>query len=97
MNIIDKKGSWVINAGEFPLPDYDRQTNNPGSELILLQPGEPTKIIISDYLRGQPMLRFMDADPVTGEAIEVPQAAEAPAAVVEDGAVEAAPVSTRKK
>lgn len=78
--IVDKKGQWVLNTTEFPLPDHQRQGENPGSELIQIAPGVPTKIELNDYLRGQPTLVLMTDDPVTGEPIKAPVAkAAAPA------------------
>lgn len=69
--IIDKKGVWVKNNSEFGLPDYPRQSENPGTELIVLQPGVPTKIELSDFLKAQETLELLTVDPTTGEEIGV--------------------------
>lgn len=101
VRMIDKKsGTWVTNTSEFPLADHGRHAANPGSELIVIAPGQPTKIDLNDYLRGQPTLVRMTEDPVTGEPIAPEVVAEpvegAPADGGEGG--EAAPVvSTGKK
>lgn len=67
--VIDKKGVWVTVSGDFPLPDYQRHNDNPGTELVVLQPGMPTKIELNDFLRAQANLQILTVDPVTGEEI----------------------------
>jgi len=54
--VIDKDGVWVMNTGESRVPDYVRHAENPGTELIIIEPGIPTKIKLSDYLKAQPTL-----------------------------------------
>jgi hypothetical protein len=84
--IIDKKGEWVLNTGEVRLPDYQRQVDTPGSDLVILEPGVPTRIVRSDFLKAQPLLRLIE-DPTDGEirfkeepVADAPQAPKAPAA-----------------
>lgn len=64
MKVIDKEdGEWVINTGDYGLPDYARHAANPGTELIIIQPGIPTKIVMSGYLKEQTTLKPCD-DPM---------------------------------
>ena len=62
--IIDKSGVWVRNNSEFPLPDYTRVGGT-----VLLESGVPTKIDLSDYLKGQPTLEVLTVDPISGDEI----------------------------
>lgn len=81
--IVDKKGQWVLNTSEFGLADHQRQSDNPGSTLVIIQSGVPTRIDLNDYLRAQPTLQLMTVDPVSGDEIELPeppQPAPAPSA-----------------
>jgi len=81
--VVDKKGAWLINTGETRIPDYIRQAENPGEELVILEPGVPTRIVHSDFLKGQPVVREIE-DPTTSEGIVFKEpkaeAAAAPAA-----------------
>lgn len=63
--IVDKSGSWVVNKSEFPLPDYTRVGG-----AVLIEPGVPTKIDVSDFLKGQATLEILTVDPITGEEIK---------------------------
>ena len=68
--MIDKKtGVWVRSTSEFGLADHGRQETHPGSALIVLQPGQATKIDLNGYLRGQPTLEVLTVDPISGEDI----------------------------
>ena len=73
----DKKAEWVINTSDARVPDYVRHSENPGTELIIIEPGVPTKIILSDYLKGQEVLKLIE-DPTQSEGIvfKVEKAAE---------------------
>jgi hypothetical protein len=64
--VIDKKGEWILNTGENRVPDYLRQAETPGSTLVILEPGVPTKIIMSQFLLDQPTLQAIE-DPTDGE------------------------------
>lgn len=77
--VIDKDGAWVLNTGETRIPDYVRQHSTPGSELVILEPGEPTKIALSEFLKGQPNLREIE-DPTSGEIVFKEAKADAPKA-----------------
>lgn len=66
IKMIDKQGEWVLNTGESRIPDYVRHAENPGTELIIIEPGVPTKIVLSAFLKGQPTLRQIE-DPTEGE------------------------------
>jgi hypothetical protein len=94
--IIDKKGVWVVNGSEFALPDYVRHGENPGSELVMLQPGVPTKILLSDFLKSQATLKILTHDPITGD--EIPGAVQAAADVAAETSAETetAPVAEPK-
>lgn len=79
--VIDKKdGKWYINTSEHRIPDYERQAENPGEKLVILEPGVPTKLIASKFLLGQPTVKACK-DPMSDDdepEAEVP--AKAPAA-----------------
>lgn len=62
MRFIDKDGEWVQNTGGFRIPDYGRE-----SEMVFLEPGEITKIRISEYIAGQAVVIKID-DPMEAEA-----------------------------
>lgn len=66
----DKKATWVINQGEHRLPDYGRQAEIPGSDLVILEPGEPTRIIYNDFLKANPTIVEIE-DPTQSEGIVV--------------------------
>lgn len=94
MKIIDKTKDavWVLNQGEFRVPDYVRQSDNPGEALVILEPGVPTKIVFSDALRANTVLvEIEDPTQTDGIVVKAPKedkpapakaktAAEAPAA-----------------
>jgi hypothetical protein len=103
MRIIDKKGTWVRNAGEFALPDYPRGTETPDGQMVMLQPGEPTKVNVSDYLKGQPMLQHLrqvedgEFEVIEPEPVAEPAPEAAPEAAAPAAEPEAAAASTGKK
>lgn len=62
----DKKAEWILNTSEIRVADYVRHADNPGSEMIILEPGVPTKIIMSPYLDAQEVIKRIE-DPTQGE------------------------------
>lgn len=68
--IIDKSKTavWVYNQGEFRVPDYVRQAENPGTELIMIEPHTPTQIEFSKSLRANPQLIEIE-NPTTTDGI----------------------------
>lgn len=75
MKIIDKKtGSWVYNQGEHRIPDYVRQCDH-GGDLVIIEPGVPTKIDFTESLRANTNLIEIE-DPTQTDGI-VPKAPEA--------------------
>lgn len=66
--VIDKKGEWVLNTGESRIPDYVRQAETPGEELVIIEPGVPTKIVVSEFLKQQTTLRLIE-DPTNGDIV----------------------------
>lgn len=64
----DKKAEWVLNTSEIRIPDYVRHADNPGSDLIILEPGVPTKIVVSAYLEGQEVIKRIE-DPTQSDGI----------------------------
>lgn len=83
----DKKAVWVLNTGEIRIPDYVRQAESPGTELVILEPGVPTKILLSTYLKGQDLIKRIK-DPTQGDGIEF---------VEDEPEVEAKPVEAEAK
>lgn len=70
--IVDKSKDavWVLNQGEYRIPDYARHSDNPGTDLIMLEPGVPTKIKFSDALRANTTLVEIE-DPTQSEGIVI--------------------------
>lgn len=66
MKIIDGDGEWIVNTGGFRIPDYDRAQD--GSDMVYYEPGVPTKVVISDWIKGQVVLEKTD-DPTTKPAV----------------------------
>lgn len=58
--VVDKKGEWILNVSEARIPDYSRD------EVVIIEPGVPTRIVMTAYLDGQPTLRRIE-DPTEGE------------------------------
>lgn len=81
----DKNAAWVLNQGEFRVPDYTRHAENPGTELVMIEPGTPTKIHFTESLRANTVLVEIE-DPTNGEIIiktklpaQMPDTGKAPA------------------
>lgn len=62
IRIVDEDGAWLVNSGSFPLVDYGR-----AGDQIALEPGVPTQIKYSDFLKGQPTVVVVDS-PVAPKA-----------------------------
>lgn len=67
MKVVDKGGEWFINTSEHRIPDYQRHTENPGEDMVFMEPGVPTKIKPSGYLLGQPTI-VACPDPMSDDA-----------------------------
>lgn len=56
MKVIDSDGVWIQNVGDFRIPDYGRAEAEPGTDLEFYEPGVPTKVKMSAWIKGQPTL-----------------------------------------
>jgi hypothetical protein len=65
MKIIDKNGQWLINRSEYRFVDPDGK---------IMEPGEETKIISTDWHANQPVLEAC-VDPTNPDAEIVPKPA----------------------
>lgn len=66
MQVIDKSGEWVVNTSQFRMVDPTHGEGN----LMILEPGIATKVIKTDWMRGQDMIED-SPDPLGEEAIPV--------------------------
>lgn len=64
----DKTAVWVLNQGEFRVPDYARHAENPGTDLVIIEPGTPTKINFTESLRANTVLVEIE-DPTSGDIV----------------------------
>jgi hypothetical protein len=53
-NLIDKDGEWVVNTSQFRLAATRGTPEQP--EVIHIESGVPTKVVMDDYLKSQPLL-----------------------------------------
>lgn len=66
-NLIDKTGEWMINRSPFRLA-HNRSANPDVPELVYLESGVPTKIVMDDFLKSQPTIESCP-DPMSDEAM----------------------------
>ncbi len=69
MKVIDKDGVWLQNTGQFRIPDYDRAAAEPNAPMVFYEPGEATKVRLSDFIKAQPALVEID-DPMDAPQVK---------------------------
>ena len=62
VKVIDKDGDWFVNRGLYRMVD---PTHGEGKE-VFLEPGEPTKVKLTDWMLGQSLI-VSCPDPVNSD------------------------------
>lgn len=64
INLYDEDGnSWVTNRGEYRMPHATRVG-------LVFEPGQPTKVNLDDWIKGQPVLAMTDMNGADAEPAE---------------------------